>query len=61
VLRDSVRVFERYEKRTIEEGGPELMNVIRRVTTVLDLYFARVLAGRQLLKEAPLTAWSPCG
>lgn len=52
VLREGVRLFERHEQETIRARNNELMNVIKRVPTVIELYFARVLAGMQLLEES---------
>jgi sulfite reductase alpha subunit-like flavoprotein len=49
ILREGIQVFEAFERETIEQGGIKLIDIARRIPTVLESYYARVVSGIQTL------------
>jgi sulfite reductase (NADPH) flavoprotein alpha-component len=43
-LRAGVQVFERYERETLRQGGPQLLEITRSIPHLLEAYQARVLS-----------------
>jgi sulfite reductase (NADPH) flavoprotein alpha-component len=50
-LREGVRVFEEYERATIDQGSARLLEAIRKMPSMLEAYYTRVFAGIQTIER----------
>jgi hypothetical protein len=50
-LREGVRVFEEYERATIDQGSERLLEAIRKMPSMLEAYYTRVFAGIQTIER----------
>ena len=50
-VRQGVQAFEKYEFQILEDGGDELLQVLRRVPELVSAYYQRVSSGIKQLSQ----------